>query len=204
MVRPQRRYRLSPYPDRRPHRRAAATLRFDAWYDIEPGWDYAYVAVSTDDGRTWATLSGQQTTTYDPLGVSYGPGYTRASNGWVAEQIDLTAYAGQQVLLSFEYITDDATHLTGFAVDNIQIPEIGLNDGADSTSGWTLEGFQRIEGPLPQAFILQLIGDDGVVNRVTLDAGNATAVAINRAATIAISGATRNTTEVAPYTWRLE
>lgn len=28
-------------------------LSFDAWYEIEGGWDFAYVEVSADDGRSW-------------------------------------------------------------------------------------------------------------------------------------------------------
>src|SRR3989304_1216850 len=28
-----------------------ATLRFSTWFDIERGWDYAYVTASTDGGR---------------------------------------------------------------------------------------------------------------------------------------------------------
>jgi immune inhibitor A len=181
----------------------SATLSFDAWYDIEPGWDYAYVAASTDAGRTWQALAGQQTTTYDPIGAAYGPGYTRTSGGWVGETIDLSAYAGDEILLRFEYITDDATHLTGFAVDNIAIDAIGLTDGADSLHGWIIEGFRRIDGPLEQSFIVQVISD-GASQRISLDGSNAAAIAIDRPSVIAISGATRLTTEAARYAWSVE
>ena len=29
------------------------------WYEIEEGWDYAYVEASDDDGRTWHILEGR-------------------------------------------------------------------------------------------------------------------------------------------------
>ena len=46
----------------------AATLEFWAWFDIEEGWDYAYVQASGDGGRTWSVLEGEHTTTHDPGG----------------------------------------------------------------------------------------------------------------------------------------
>ncbi|MEM7156021.1 MAG: M6 family metalloprotease domain-containing protein [Myxococcota bacterium] len=32
------------------------TLEFDAWWEIEAGWDFAYVEATTDDGVTWTRL----------------------------------------------------------------------------------------------------------------------------------------------------
>jgi immune inhibitor A len=184
---------------------AAAALTFDTWYDTENGWDYAYVAASTDGGSTWKTLPGQHTTTKNPVGAAYGPGYTGNSSGWVPETVDLGAYAGKKILLRFELINDEATNLTGFAVDNIAIPAIGFTDSGDSANGWIAEGFSRIEGPLAQRFILQVIRDDGTVQRVELGADNTASIPLTAdKVTIAISGATRNTTETAGYGWKIE
>ena len=138
-----------------------ATLRFRAWYDLERGWDYAYVAASDDGGKTWSALPGQATTDYDPVDAAYGPGYTGQSNGWVQEQIDLSSYAGKRVLLRFEQVTDDASSLTGFAVDDIEIPELNFADGADAANGWRAEGFVRMSKPLDQEFIVQVIEEGG-------------------------------------------
>ncbi len=184
---------------------SAATLNFDAWYDIEDGWDYGYVAVSTDGGSTWTALPGQHMTTKNPAGAAYGPGYTGQSTGWVHETVDLNHYAGKKIVLRFEYITDDAVNLTGFAVDNIQIPEIGFTDTADSANGWTADGFQRIDGPMPQQFIVQLVKGDGTVQRITVRNDNTATIPLGASdVTIAISGATPETTEVAPYSWTIE
>jgi hypothetical protein len=181
---------------------SSATLTFDLWHDIEPGWDYGYVAVSTDDGRTWEALAGDQTTTDDPIGAAYGPGYTGNSDGWVKERIDLTAYAGEKVLVRFEYVTDDATHLTGMAVDNIAVPEIGLAEAADSANEWIAEGFRRIDGPMKQGFIVQVIGtDNDRVVRANLDAGNVGGLLLGPGSIVAISAVTPGTTEPASYTW---
>ena len=178
----------------------SATLRFSTWYSIEGGWDYAYVAASTDGGKTWEALPGSQTTDYNPVEASYGPGYTGKSGGWVEEEIDLSAYAGRKVLLRFEYVSDDATSLTGFAIDDIEIPELGFRDDADSDAGWTVEGFEQIEGPLSQRFIVQVIRD-GEVTRVDLDSKNRAEIALGGPATIVIAGVAEGTAETASYTW---
>jgi immune inhibitor A len=183
---------------------SSATLTFDTWYDIEDGWDYAYVAASTDNGATWAALPGQHTTTRNPSGAAYGPGYTGDSAGWVHETIDLSTYVGHKVLLRFEYITDDATNLTGFAVDNIQIAQVGSVDTADSANGWTADGFTRVTGPMPQQFIVQLIRDDNQVERLTLSGDNVGSILLGGAsARVSISGATPGTTEAASYSWTI-
>ncbi len=56
-----------------------ATLQFKAWYDIETDFDYAYVEVSADGGRTYDILSGRSTVTSNPNGASYGPAFTGRS-----------------------------------------------------------------------------------------------------------------------------
>jgi len=180
----------------------SATLRFSTWFDIESGWDYGYVAASTDGGRTWTALPGRNTTDYNPVEAAYGLGYTGSSGGWVQEEVDLSAYAGGKVLLRFEYVTDDATSLTGMAVDNIEIPELGLRDGAESETGWTNEGFKRIEGPLAQQFSVQVVRGEAV-ERVALDAANRGSVRLDGSETVVVSGATEGTAEVAPYAWTL-
>ena len=179
-----------------------ATLSFSTWYDIEHGWDYAYVAVSTDGGKTWTALPGTTATDFDPVGTAYGQGYTGKSGGWIQEQVDLSAYAGQKVLVRFEYVTDDATSLTGWAIDNIAVPQLDFQDGVDSPGGWTAEGFKRVERPLKQSFIVQVIRGEQVT-RLELDAENRGQVALEGTETIVVSGATEGTAEKAPYSWSI-
>ncbi len=186
---------------------AGATLRFSTWFDTEKGWDYAYVSASTDNGKTWQALPASHlTTTYDPVQAAYGPGYTGSSDGWRDEEADLTAFAGKKVLIRFELVNDDATNLTGFAVDNIRVPELGYSDNADSDNGWQVEGFRRIAGPFAQQFIVQVIdrsGDTPQVHAVQLDAQNRAQIPLNGPVTIAVSGATEDTAEAATYAWSL-
>jgi hypothetical protein len=69
-------------------------LDFKLWFDIEDGWDFAYVEVSTDEGQTWTILRTPSGTGYNPQGNNYGWGYTGLSGGgpvaeWVNESVDL-------------------------------------------------------------------------------------------------------------------
>jgi len=135
-----------------------ASLHFWTWYQIENLWDYAYVMVSTDGGATWTPLASSRTTTDDPHGNAYGPGYTGESGGWVEEVIDLSAYAGQEILLRFEYITDDAVTQPGFLLDDLSIPEIGYADDMErDDGGWLSEGWLRTDNVLPQEFLVLLV-----------------------------------------------
>ncbi|MCH7485329.1 MAG: immune inhibitor A, partial [Chloroflexi bacterium] len=180
-----------------------ATLRFDTWYAIERGWDYAYVAASTDDGATWRTLPGQRTTADNPTGASFGHGYTGTSGGWITEEIDLSDFAGRQVLIRFEYVTDDSTNQTGFAVDNIELQKSDFVDAARLDGGWQAEGFRIVDEPLQQRFIVQFIDSDGEVASVRPGSDNVVEVELSGPTTVVIAAITRVTTEPASYSWSL-
>jgi hypothetical protein len=50
----------------------------------------------------------------------------------VKETIDLTSFAGQRVLLRFEYVTDGGLNTSGWAIDDVAVPELGWLDDAES------------------------------------------------------------------------
>ena len=156
-----------------------ATLRFWTWYDIEVDYDYGYVQVSTDGGKTWDILPGKNTVTTNANGANWGAGFTGKSGGtspqWIQEEMDLSPYAGKRVLLRFEYITDDAYNRPGWAIDDVTIPELGLNDDIENAASvWDAKGFIRSDNVLPQKYIVQIIeqGATTRIRRVTLDAQN--------------------------------
>ncbi|MBC7225230.1 MAG: immune inhibitor A, partial [Anaerolineae bacterium] len=197
-----------------------ATLTFHTWYQIEDGWDFGYVAVSTDGGRSWTLLRGRHMSDKNPMGNNYGWGYTGVSGGrkgdeprWVEERIDLGAYAGREVLLRFEYVTDDAYHATGWALDDIAIPEIGFRDGAEEDDlAWEARGFVRCTNFVPQRFAVQLVewrAGEIRVRPVPLDAENRGTVELRglgrevAQAILAISAATPITTEWGYYTYQV-
>ncbi|HEY6040961.1 MAG TPA: hypothetical protein VIX58_02430, partial [Anaerolineae bacterium] len=193
----------------------SATLRFWTWYDIEDGFDYGYVEASGDNGKTWKTLKGTTTTNADPNGANYGNGLTGMSKAnasgtaseWVQEQFDLSAFAGQKVQLRFEYVTDDEYVGAGWAIDDLEIPEINWGDDAETNADWQAHGFARIDNVLPQKYILQVVefGNDFKVERINLDATNSGTLTINGVGrnvtriVVAVSGATPVTWESGSY-----
>lgn len=155
-----------------------ATLTFWSWYELEEGWDYAYVTLSQDGGQSWQLLETNQTTTDNPQGNSYGPALTGNSGDgetptWVQDSADLSPFTGGPVLVRFEVVTDEAVHNQGFAIDDIGLTELNyLADAERDDNGWETAGFVRHANVLPQTYILQLIllGDDSFdVQRLTLD-----------------------------------
>ncbi len=197
---------------------STATLEFDLWYWLEEHWDYGFVAVSTDDGRTWTPLGSTHTTTYDPHGHAYGPSYSGLSSnlpdanaeGWLHEVVDLTPYAGQVILLRFEVLTDTAVNQPGLAIDNICVAEISFCDNVEGgQNGWEAGGFVRHDNVLPQRYRVQVVlpAGDGTASilQMPLDDQNRgrLSIVINEyhPATLVISGMTRYTTEPAPYTY---
>lgn len=194
-----------------------ATFKFWAWYDIEANWDYAYLTLSTDNGQTWQILPATTTTEANPVGNAYGPGFTGVSGTspqWLEETADLTPYVGQEVLLRFEYITDDAVNLPGFAIDDISIPELGYFDDAEADGGWVSEGFIRPDNVLLQHFIVQIIefGPQGqvTVRRMPLDLKNRGDYVMQgfgqeiQRAVLVISARSPVTTNPASYTYTIE
>jgi len=201
----------------------SATLRFWTWFDIERWYDYGYVEVSTDGGDTWQVLPGHQTTEDDPVRQAYGPGYTGESGGgsepeWVEESMDLSAFAGQNVLLRFEYVTDGGLNTPGWAIDDVSIPVIGLFDDAESAGGWTASGFQRITGPIAQHFVVQVIetgdetaptGGQAQARQITLDAANDATIELRgpdqgvAKSVIVIAATSEATSEEAQYQYSL-
>lgn len=137
---------------------SSATLNYWTWHYIESGWDYGYLMVSTDGGATWTPLETDRTTLDNPHGLSYGPGYTGQSGDWFEETVDLTPYAGQEILVRFEYITDDATTQPGMLIDDVSIPEIGYSDDFETADdSWAAEGWLLTNNVLPQRFLVQLV-----------------------------------------------
>ncbi len=148
------------------------TLNYWTWYDIEEGWDFLYLVASTDNGDTWEILNTPSGTDDDPYGNGYGWGYSGLSDGWIEESVDISRFAGQNVQLRFEYVTDAAVNGEGFLLDDISVPEIGYSsDFENDNGGWEAAGWVRIQNALPQEFRLALItmGSDTTVHYITLN-----------------------------------
>ncbi len=191
-----------------------ATLKYRAWYRMETDWDYAYVSVSSDNGVTWKILKTPSCVTTNPSGANLGCGYTGPSGTskdpkWINETVDLSAFAGKKVLIRFELVTDAGVNRDGLAIDNIEIPELGIKDDSSQAGDWQAEGFIRVTNIVPQSWQVQLIvsNTDGSmsVKRMPLS-GNAGSLSLDlgragkaRKGVLAISATTLVTTEPGSY-----
>jgi hypothetical protein len=185
-------------------------LSYWTWYEIEKDYDYAYLAVSTDGGAHWTTLAAPATTKDDPNGNNLGNGYTDMSGGgrspaWIQQEVDLSLYAGKEIQLRFEYVTDGALSLHGLAVDDIAIPGV-LNDDAESDNGWTADGFVRSTNVVAQRFVVQLLrftASGTTVDRRSVDAGTldleVDTSSDRRAPLLAVTGFAVRATEPVPF-----
>jgi hypothetical protein len=185
------------------------TLSYWTWYDIEKDFDYAYVLAS-EDGENWEMLFPPSGTSEDPTGANYGWGYNGSSGGgpeWIQENVDISQYAGKQIQLRFEYITDAAVNGEGLLLDDIAIPEAGyFSDFEQDDGGWEANGFARIQNLVPQNFKLSLItlGDQSEVIPIQLAQDNTARISIDLGgsvdeAILVVSGTTRLTRQPATY-----
>ncbi|MDE0824692.1 MAG: immune inhibitor A [Dehalococcoidia bacterium] len=150
---------------------AVASLEYEVWFEIEKDWDYVYVEVSENYGKSWQIIKTSLSSPENPIGSGFGPGYTGSSQGWVQESIDLSTYAGEEIWVRFQYVTDDAVNAAGACFRNISIPAAGIF--ADDQD-WEASGFVFTNNLVRQEFQVQLIttGAEPQVRQVLLDVHN--------------------------------
>jgi hypothetical protein len=154
-----------------------ATLGYWAWYDMEPGFDYAFVEVSLDGGAQWENVpasssSGRALAADSPEWVYTGSSGTPPR--WVYETVDLSSFAGEgAVAVRFVYLTDGAVTGPGLALDGIRIADTDSEMSVDSGAlEWKAEGFLETDGAVRQQYLGVLIGlgDRITVQRLPIEA----------------------------------
>jgi immune inhibitor A len=186
-------------------------LTYNTWFDLESDYDYLYL-VASEDGEQWEILQTPSSTDRNPSGNSYGWGYNGKTSGWIEENVDLSRFAGKQVQIRFEYVTDAAVNGEGLLLDDVRIPAIDYStDFEDDDGGWIADGFVRIQNRLPQTFRLSLIanGTERVVQQFSVEAGETVRIPLEfdgdmRDAVLVVSGVTRFTTQSASYQFSFE
>jgi len=102
-------------------------LSFWTRFDMESGWDYGQVKVSTNNGSTFTPLSGNYTKpgsgSFQPSGQ---PVYSGSQSTWVNEIMDLSNYNTSQVKLRFELKSDVSVTRDGWYVDDIGVIVYGI------------------------------------------------------------------------------
>ncbi|MEC0211577.1 S8 family serine peptidase [Paenibacillus ehimensis] len=84
-----------------------ATLAFQHWFEIESGYDYGYVEISTNGGDTWSELGKFS---HNTSGKQWSPVY-----------YNLDKYTGKEVQIRFRLKSDNTVSKAGWYIDNFQV-----------------------------------------------------------------------------------
>ncbi|MDQ3767474.1 MAG: immune inhibitor A, partial [Actinomycetota bacterium] len=152
-------------------------LTFRTKWKTEDLWDFGFVQVSTNNGRTYKSLRNKDTTKMtDPRAIPIVkqnvPGFTGNSKGWRTERFNLADYAGERVLLSFRYVTDSEVDLPGWWIDKVKVGRKSISQGKSMAEWRSMTEVRRT--PI-SGFTVQLVaytdaGDEAWIAEMPLDA----------------------------------
>ncbi len=97
-----------------------AHLQYYTRFEIEKNNDKAQVFISTNNGSSFVPLCGR----YETSPASFGgtnPVYDGLQDGWVKEDIDLSAYLGQSIRIRFSLQSNFSNNKDGFYIDDMLI-----------------------------------------------------------------------------------
>lgn len=116
-----------------------ASMRYQQWFDGELyysdyTWDGGMVEISTNDGATYSPLTPEGGYPYKIYGHSESPWpegtrvFSGTGSGWDEVEFDLSAFAGETVLIRFHFGSDFYTVEEGWYIDDVSIvPGTGTN-----------------------------------------------------------------------------
>ena len=119
----------------------AAQVSYYAKWDIETDFDYCQFQVSTDNGATWIGQCGLYTVPGNSANGSVQPNnqpvYEGTQSSWVLEEISLSDYIGQSIMLRFQFKSDNGVNQDGFYFDDFSVSyninDAGLNENEFSS-----------------------------------------------------------------------
>ena len=162
-------------------------LIFWHWYDTEVSYDGMNVKISTDNGTSFTVITpvGGYTGTANSANPLYPePIYTgHVQKFWEKEEFDLSAYAGQPVIIRWHFGSDGSVVYPGFYIDDVTIADssdyiveynetinININSGIVQTvtfPTWTPDDLGLVENVNIDYKVetqTQLIGDNYTAN----------------------------------------
>lgn len=149
---------------------SAAVLNYWTKWDIEDNWDFATMQLSINNGSSWQylrapamSLSASQGA--QPAGVY---GYDGTQTSWIEQSVDLSAYAGNNVLLRFNMDTDWSVQRDGWYIDDISV----LYYPPADTISPVIDNIVMQTNPipnLPQYDLSVLVTDNSTIGEVYLN-----------------------------------
>jgi carboxypeptidase T len=109
-----------------------AHLQYYTRFQLEKNNDKVQLAISTNGGTSWTPVCGKYKTSPASFGGTI-PVYDGLQDEWVKENIDLSAYVNQTVLLRFTMTSNASTTKDGFYFDDMLIrkinnPSVGISE----------------------------------------------------------------------------
>ncbi len=138
-----------------------AKVFFYARWDIEDNYDYVQFQVSIDNGATWEAQCGKYTNTGSSnQGAADGePLYDGNQVVWVQEEIDLSAYVGEQILFRFVLVSDTAVIGDGFFFDDLTVSVVDATAGVNSND---LNSFSMYPNPAGEQMKIKVPNQDAI------------------------------------------
>lgn len=100
-----------------------AHLQYYTKFATEKNYDYVNIYISTDGGSSWTALCSKYQTPPSSFGGT-DPVYDGKQTDWVKEEINLTPYAGNSVLIKFVLTSDIYSTEDGFYFDDFLVRKI--------------------------------------------------------------------------------
>jgi hypothetical protein len=101
-------------------------LRFSTRYALEQNYDFGYVTVSTDGGKSWTAVAGDRT-----VAGKLGPGLSGLTDGFVPVRYDFSAYAGKKILIGLRFVSDDTINQGGWSIKDITLGKTAIASTTD-------------------------------------------------------------------------
>ena len=132
----------------------AASLTYQAKWDIENNFDYVQVAVSTTNGLSWIPQCGNYTNNgaANQTGAEDEPVYDGTQLSWVLETIDLSDYIGDSILIRFQLVSDISVQEDGFYFDDLKVNVLTSNLGVSDLNS---SEFKLFPNPVTNLLTIQ-------------------------------------------------
>ncbi|MBA3663863.1 MAG: immune inhibitor A [Bacteroidetes bacterium] len=134
-----------------------AHLQYYTRFELEKNYDQAKILYSTNNGVNWNPLCGRYETSPASSGAT-SPVYDGFQDGWVKEDIDISAYAGQNFLIRFTFTSDGGLNKDGFYFDDLLIRKLTSTASGIASNIFVNENI--IISPNPSTGIFNLSNPD--------------------------------------------
>lgn len=101
-----------------------AFVEFWAKWEIEPAYDYVQILIKKESEPNWNALSGMFTKMGGNNYLNSNEPYYDGFSDWVKEEIDISDYTGEKIILRFKLVTDNYEVEDGFYFDDFVVSVI--------------------------------------------------------------------------------